>query len=840
MKVRLLLILLLTLTISYGEISIYKIWTPYDPNLVPIMYIDINEPVLYIGIVNKDEYAHNVVVKAELNGETFTTVPIYLPPNDHMEKIVELRIPVYDDKVHNVKVSLIENGKEIVSKNIPIKCYFPIDVKNVSCQDCCEYKDGEVCYSNWFYVVLKSNPLAQSDYNAKVWINVKSGNTILYDGKKDAKTVYIPWGNEVKLSFKIPKISLNNNDKFTIETYVVVMNVTHSVEGYEKTELKRDENGIYHKYNSYKKYFYFPVIIKNIDVYNKIDRDNVDLVKKFYSNVLDEELEEIINKRNYPIYGEIPRVYVKDETTLSFINVTLENRYNKDVIVKFIWEYGNNSYYKTIKINKNSDTSFILPIYSKPGNVNIKFSVNPIEVNSYIYNTSYTLNVNPKLIAPVIIKKIILPLDQSINEDVNGTVLVGKWYNITLIIKNKYYKPLSGYIEISDNFEKGVVNYTKRVEFNISAYGVKKIKIPIIFYREVNGDLKVTLKTKNGVKDDCRIIHFYAYLPIEVKEVKYNNSILHKISVVGNGGIYTYNPIAGYNNTCIVRLKNKLNKNISCKVWVEVYNKNGKLEAKSDIKFVKFKPDEEKTLKFNLYFNEGFEGYTLIHAVPMNLENVDVIFTQGLNYHLVQIPKYYEVGRYSHLSLLGLKVSTASHEITRVVSPISIKSLKFENNKIIAEIESNSFPTNLDVNYWINVNNYKSEKYSTNLPPKSSKVVEIPISLTSGNYTIEFCAEVDNFLSIDGKKCPILIKKYLNISILENKSSIASNQVKINGSYQNNITKINISSYKKDKNNKEIKNITNLTSKKSETSIIDAILSPIKVVIVKILEILPI
>lgn len=193
---------------------------------------------------------------------------------------MEVRVPISDDKEHDAKISLIENGKTIASTTVKVRPYFPVDVKNVTCEDSYKIGNTEVCYSNWFDITLKSNPTAKSDYIAKVWINVKDGDNIIYNGKNDFKTVYIPLGEEVTVSFKVPKIVLDK-EKFTVETNVEIMNVTHTIDGVEETIQRRDDSGIYYDYKSVTKYYYFPVVIKNVELYRKIDENTSEFVKNF-------------------------------------------------------------------------------------------------------------------------------------------------------------------------------------------------------------------------------------------------------------------------------------------------------------------------------------------------------------------------------------------------------------------------------------------------------------------------------------------------------------------------------------------------------------------------------
>lgn len=55
-------------------------------------------------------------------------------------------------------------------------------------------------------------------------------------------------------------------------------------------------------------------------------------------------------------------------------------------------------------------------------------TINPIDADTLIFNRSYSINIDPKPIPPVIIEKIILPKDEEIGEETNisGYVIIGK------------------------------------------------------------------------------------------------------------------------------------------------------------------------------------------------------------------------------------------------------------------------------------------------------------------------------------------------------------------------------------------------------------------------------
>jgi len=775
MKKITIIILMMMLSIAVGEgVSVYKIWSPYDSPNSPIMHVDLSEQVLYIGIVNKDSYEHDVVVEANCDGKTWRTGVISLPPNSHIEKIVEVRVPISDDKEHDVKISLIEDGKTIASTTVKVRQYFPIDVRNITCETSYKTGDSEVCYSNWFDITLKSNPTAKSDYIANVWIVAKDGNNILYDGKNDNKTVYIPLGGEVKIPFKIPKIVLDK-DRFTIETHVEVMNVSHSIEGIEETTQKRDNNGeIYYEYKSSPKYYYLPVIIKNVELYNKIDENTSKMIRNFYrsAQIEDEDIETALSDPYFQKTTSFPRYYVKDDPILAVLKITLENKYNRDVNADLTVKYKNTTIRRVVGIDKEDEKVIYLPIYVKKGSYSINVSVYPSDLTTLEFNKIYTVNVDPQPISPIIVEKIILPKDKNIESlnKLGGSVIIGKTYNMTICLKNIYNKTLLGEVILSDKFGKGVVNYTQKVSFTASPHKIVNITIPITFHKEVNGDIKIEVKANDAVKDYITSAHFYAVSPISIVRVYYNNTLLlGRVNIInGSGGVYTNKPVAGFNNTCIVILRNDLNSNITCKVWVEVIDKQGKVRAKSCVKTIKLQKDSEGELSFPIFFNEGFEGYTIVHVIPSSYDrHIDLLYTEGYGIHPVEIPQYYEVGRYSAVDILGNEVPTGTHVVTEVIAPILITHLKYDKDKnaILATLENEKFPVNLTVYYWIIAKNWSSSIYSVNLYPKSSKEVLIPMNLSSGEYNITFYAKVDNFALYNNTLIPVILKKSIVVNI---------------------------------------------------------------------------
>ncbi|WP_457612189.1 hypothetical protein [Methanocaldococcus sp.] len=802
-----LFVLLVTLIPStFGEVVIYKIWSPYDPPAVPVYHIDLSEQVLYLGLVNKDNYAHVVKIQVSAGGKTWTYGPVYLEPNTHVEHVVEVKVPITKDGTQKVTISLLENGKVIASKTVNVDLYFPIDVANVTCGNNYQVKDGEVCYSPWFHVFLKSNPIAKTDYQAKVWIVLKNGNNIIYNGINDSKEVYIPLTDkEVEVDFKIPELKLNK-DSFTIETFVKVMNITHSVNGYEETKLVRDDNYITYNYKSYPKTFYFPVIIDKIELYNKIDNNTREYIKEFYKNIDDEELKRALNDDYFKNKIKIPRYYTKSDNVITFLKIYVKNRFNDNVKCKIILKYNNKELSKIIKLKKFEEKNVIFPIIVKPGNLKVLCEVYPVNIKTYIYEKNSNFNINPEPVAPIIIKSILVPNEKRLNDK---GILVGKRYNITVTLYNIYNKTLQGTLESSVDVPNYIVNISpKRIDFKIRPYETKNINISLICYREFNGDIKFNVYAKNGVKNYKSLAHVYAYLPVIVDYVYYKPYGNVRISKVESGGLYTNTPIAGKNNKVYVHLINKLSKDLKCKVWVEFIDRDGKATINSSIKCIEIPALGEKTVNFTMFFNKGYVGYTIVHVIPEDLKNVDIIFSKGL-VKLVKIPNVIKIGRYSNVDLLGNKVHTNIYLVTNVYSPISIKSVEVRNNSVIAKLENSHFPTNITVDYWVEEQNYKSKIYSLTLKPKQEKIVEIPINIT--NSKLRFYVKIDDFLMVDGKKEPFVIftdlKVNRSIKMNETKSNKEKENVKVleNNIVQNN--SINNSSIEnKDITKNKIKN----------------------------------
>ncbi len=803
LKNLLILIFLLLLNMVSANVVIYKIWSPYDPPSKPIYHIDLNEQTLYLGIVNRDEYAHEVTVRVEANGKTWEYGPIYLKPNTHVEHVVEVKVPISKDGPQDVKISLLENGKVIASKTVKVSLYFPVDVANVTCYGY-PVKDGEVCYSPWFTVTLKSNPVAQTDYQGKVWIVVKSGNKVIYNGINDSKEVYIPLDGEVNVDFRIPNSELDQ-DSFKIETYVKIMNITHSVEGYEKTTIKREKDYFTYEYERFPKTFYFPIIIDKIELYNKVDENTTKYIKEFYRNVDDEDFLNKLDDRYYWETLKIPRQYVKGQKVISFIKVYLKNRLDRKLSAKLVINYNDKEIEKVIDLKKFEEKSILLPLTVNPGNLKIVAIVWPIGEETYKHKKVANFNINPEKVSPIIIKEIIPPKDKLLNDD---GILVGKKYNITLILYNMYNKKLKGTVESITNVPESIVNISKKINFTIKPYETKKVMIPIICNREFNGDIKFKISTDKGVKDIWGAVHINAYLPVKVSQVYYQPPGTVKINKIDGGALYIKEPIAGKENKVYVVLNNPLSRDINCKVWVEVIDREGKVRAKTNVKSVKIPKLGEKEVEFNIFFNEGFTGYTIVHVIPEGT-NVDIIFSRGL-VKLCRIPNTIEIGRYSNVDVLGKEVNSRIYLVTQVYSPITIESLNYSNGSVTAVLKNEHFPTNLTFECGIE----NSNKVIVTLAPKEVKKVEIPVDHVEKK--LRFYVKLDKFLLINGKPEPLVIFRDLEINISKNmeNNSISKNESNLTQleKKENNQTQIEISENSSSQEVSQSLNVQNSTS----------------------------
>ncbi len=794
--------------LAKDNVEIYKIWAFNENPTSGALYIDPSSPSIYIGLVNHDSYQHNVKIKAEYEDETWESPIIPLSPNSHKENIVEIKLKFKEVGPHNVDISLIEDGETINSKTITVNVVNPIDVKSITCED--SYIDNnnpnvEVCNSQWFRVTLESNPYSQTDYEVKTWIAVVSKNYnkdasenenddgVLYYGENDSKTIYLPLHGEAEVSFKIPPI-VYDDDSVKIQVHTLVMGLHDYTDGEEKTERKIDNDGkIYYDYKKSDKEFLFPVSLMDYTVVNEINENNSYIVREFYdsSGIEDDEIEKVLKSRAISQYKNkklLPRVYLTNDSYLVVLKLKLKNRFDQDVNANILIKdpTGSQRLIK-VKLDRFEVKEIYTPSYiGYSGPKDIGFVVYTDD-KIFTYNKTESIDVTPEEIPPVIISEIKYPNDDSITLLTNnsGNVLVGKNYTMEVTLKNNYNKTLSGYILVEDDFKEEVAEYPTEIYFEVRAHGKETYSIPMKFNREVNGDIKITVKTDYALADSIRTVHFNAYSILNIKKVYYNNTLKPKIATVNKDShLFVDYPVAGFNNTCVVVLENPLNKKVRYKTWIEVVDHNGSLRAKSSEKIVEVPPrsinDGITTVDFKIEFKEGFEGYTVFFAVPIvdEFKDIEIIYTEGTGTISKEISDYYKIGRYSAIDLLS-KVPTSINKVTKVIAPLNIDNLSYDENQIHAHISSelaSNYPVNISYEYWVEMEKngstvYRSKYYRGTLHSLETNLVNIPVNdLDNGNYTANLYTKIPDFVYDNGKYHPMILKKSINLT-LEKKES---------------------------------------------------------------------
>ena len=273
------------------------------------------------------------------------------------------------------------------------------------------------------------------------------------------------------------------------------------------------------------------------------------------------------------------------------------------------------------------------------------------------------------------------------------------------------------------------------------------------------------------------MIHFDAYNIMDVRKVWYNNTILPKIATINkNGALFVNYPLAGFNNSCVASFESRVSKDVTYKMWVEVYDSNGDLKATSDKKnvLVKAKTSNEnlKTADFDIFFEEGFIGYTLFHAVPLtDFEDVDIFYTEGSGTVSKDINPLAPVGRYSSIDLLNA-ITTSTNKFMEVVAPIKIDDMSYTEHMLDVVISSglsSIYPVNLTYFYKVTISNdnetiYKSPTYEDIIRSAESKPLKIKLGDTDGEkYNIVFEVEIPDFAMESGKYYSMILKKSLTI-----------------------------------------------------------------------------
>lgn len=807
------LILLFTVSVNYAEddegISIYKIWGVGDNPDSSEIYIDPSTPVIYVGLVNNDPYQRNVRVTASYEENDFESAILPLSPNTHYEKIVEIRLEFDEVGEHDVDISLIdENGKEVDSEQTTVNVVSPIDVKNVTCQDSYVFdsnKNLEVVNSNWFTVTLESNYRAQTDYEVKTWISVVStdydGDTnedienedIYYNGKDDLKVVYVSYRSEKEVSFKIPEITADN-DEFKIQVHTEIMGLHDYTNDLEETEMVKDTGIISYNYKKTAKTYQFPIHVASYSLFNNINGSNSEMVNDYYqsSKIYDKTIENALNAK-FESKNVLPRAYVEDDPYLSFLKVNLENRYDDDQTATVIIESSSGCLSKkTINIDENDADTLYIPFISRLADEG-EFNIIVYSNKYYIYNSEEDVDIDPEIVSPVQIYNISYPVDSSaaLVSSNSGCVFVGKNYTMNVTLKNNYNRTLTGKLYVGDHYdednsyESGVFETTEPITFKLSPKEKNTYSIDLKFNREVNGLIEVVVDTNGAAVDEdddiagySTMVHFDAYNILDIRKVWYNNTILPKIVTINEkGGLFLNYPLAGFNNSCAVSFESMVSEDITYKMWVEVYDSNGNLKATSDKKNVlvnaKSTSGNLQTADFDIFFEEGFIGYTLFHAVPLNdFEDVDIFYTEGSGTVSKDINPLAPVGRYSSIDLLS-SIPTSTNKVTEVVAPINIDDMAYTENNLNVVISSglsSIYPVNLTYFYKITISNdnkiiYKSPTYKDIIHSTESKPLKIKLGDVDGEtYDIVFEVEIPDFAMESGTYHSMILKKYLTIA----------------------------------------------------------------------------
>ncbi|WP_292459956.1 hypothetical protein, partial [Methanothermococcus sp.] len=800
-----------------NNIDISNIWESYTlinlNNNYEMHYIDVDvSPTIYLNIINNEPYQQNIVLCIKSDEGTLWRSPLLSIPPKSNNNTISAKLKFKECGSHKIHIDILDkDGNIVISKMATVYVADPIDVEYISCNEAYVNKSNpniEVCNSPWFKIGLKNNKYSQSDYIVKIWIAVVSNNYnkdanknnndtgILYYGKNSSKLIYIPKNCKSEVYFKIPPIIQRNSDSIKIQVHTEVMGVHDYTDGPAKTEINGKGLNIVYCRNTSCKIFVYPISLLNVEVITKLNKTTANILKKYYkrSNIDDEELRNMIEHYTYynNNYNVIPRAYMKNDPYLAIIKLTLRNRYDKNIHGAVIVKNNLGTFTKNISLNNFETRDIYIPIYlnyEKNGKIKIV-----IYSNNYIYITSKNINIVPKRIPIVKIKSITYSYNNKsfniTNDYVN--VLVGKTYLLNVKLVNNYNKTLSGKIVLNDNLKKGVVNYPSTISFKLKSNGENTLVIPITFYTGARGEVQFTVKTDDALAKYSKFIHFNAQ-NIKAK-LYYNGTFSPKIAIVNNNSIFNHYPVAGCYNNFVVRLKNPLDEKIECLTWIEVVKGDNYVKNTSKM-VVNIPPKGFKTINFKIKFNEGFEGYILLYAIPTT-------------YH-----------KYNNISNIAPIVTKS----IKVVAPLSINlnyytcNTSKNNSQIHIEIISNStevFPVSIHYNYWTeliknNVSIFKSVKKHAIICPLEIKNIYIKLgNLGEGNYTLNFYVEIPNFIKENNKYRPMILKRSKNI-IIAKKGKMVNNNVVLNNdnvdSYK--IYKLNNASKTKNNTKNIFKNI---------------------------------
>jgi len=751
----------------YGNnIEVSNIWT--SNTLIGLngeyggYYIDVGIfPNICVAVVNRDTYQHNIILDIKSDeGISWQSPIISMPPSPNKGEVINAKLKFEEFGPHKIYVSVLdENGNILTSKTTTIYVANPIDIEYITCSDSYVNESNpniEVCNSPWFKISLKNNKYSQSDYMVKTWIAVvsqdynkdasknKNDAGVLYYGENDSKLIYVPKYGESEVSFKIPPV-VQDADAIKIQVHTDVMGVHDYADGPANTEITGSDNlNIIYSRNKSDKKFFYPISLTNFEVVTNINKTTADILRKFYkdSNIEDDELKKMID--HYSYYNKdnvIPRAYLKTDPYLAIVKLTLKNRFDGMTSGTILVENDMGTATENVNMSSFETKDVYIPCYiNYTGNKQIKIVI--CSAGTYTYIETKNLNINPEKIPVVKIKNIIYSYDNKSYVLTNNyaDILVGRTYIMKITLVNNYNKTLSGNLILKDDFKEGVVNYISDVPFTLGAHAEKTISIPISFNTGANGDVQFFVKTDDALAEFSKTIHFNAH---NIKaELDYNDTLRPKIAVINENPVFRHYPVAGCYNTFVATLNNPLNEKIECLTWIEVVRGDGYVKTTTLKRIVYIPPNGLKTIDFKIKFNEGFEGHILFYAIPTarwdNLSNATPIITKPI----------------------------------KVVAPLSITNLTYNNSQIHAEIVSDSvdaFPVNIHYNYWIelikdNVSVFKSEAHSEMIHPLEIKHINVKLrDLDEGNYTLKLYVEIPNFIKDNGAYYPMVLEKSKNI-----------------------------------------------------------------------------
>ncbi|HIP17354.1 MAG TPA: hypothetical protein EYG76_03510 [Methanothermococcus okinawensis] len=725
------------------------------PDLIPTIYVDIS---------NEDPYQNNIIVeiKSDDGNASWRSKVIPIPPNSR-NIVVSAKLNLKKFGPNNIYITLLnEDGKIIDSKKATIYIANPIDVVNITCMDSYVNKskpDVEVCNSQWFNIILRNNNYSESDYRVKVWIAVVSqdfnkdaseyyedDDNVLYYGESNSKTVYIPKGGMAEVHFKIPKIT-HDKDTIKIQVHMDIYGIHDYADGPAYTNINIDDKySVKYSRNIKSKSFAYPISVDNFEVVTKINESVVDILKKYYrrSNIIDPELDEVLSDyRYYKDNQLLPRAYLKEDPYLAIIKITLKNRFNDKTHGVISIKSDIDKATSNIDLDGFETKDIYMPILVGYSENSVNLSVCSIE--TYEYRTTEDLNVKPIGIPVVRIEDVILCCGDNKYLNLSGSYInmfSKKNYTLKITIKNYYNKSLSGNLTLtSKDFNENIAKYPSKTPFYLRPHEEKTIDIPIYFNVPAKGDIKFTLEVNDALLSYSKLIHFNAQ-NIDVS-IKYTGPNRPKVMTTNNKPIYQNLPVAGYKNKFTVVYRNPLDEDIKLKTWIKVTREDGTIEALTHEKIIDIPPNDERSVDFEIKFDNGFYGMLQVYALP--------------------IDKNYNASN----------ITPVLVEFIKVICPLSIINMKYNNSIVYAEVAFNNmtpYPNGITYNYWFElVNNdkivFKSKTYNKTIYPNEVNRIRLKLmDVNDTNSTLKLYVKIPDFVMINGEYYPIIITKHILIS----------------------------------------------------------------------------